>query len=214
MRGAGARRSYGWQRSIGRIARLLRWEVARPRGSSRALAGRKLEAPPDAGHEWRDGETVCGHARAIQVSRVHWPRGLKPRGFTIRPKAFSGFCPSCSYQQDEAGSYGSQVKHRASTERERPRASASGGKEAESGVSASDEGNVRDRCGSGEGRARSEKVQDLSASSALKRRRSRGASGRRRSKLAARIALPTFPFLVARTIGIEVKAPETKTTMA
>jgi hypothetical protein len=28
--------------------------------SERALAWRKLEAPPDAGHEWRDGETVRG----------------------------------------------------------------------------------------------------------------------------------------------------------
>jgi hypothetical protein len=43
-RGAGTRRSFGWQKSIGRIARLGRWEVARPRGDHRALAGRKPEA--------------------------------------------------------------------------------------------------------------------------------------------------------------------------
>jgi hypothetical protein len=39
--------SFGWQKSIGRIARLVRREVARPRGDKqgRALARRKLEAP-------------------------------------------------------------------------------------------------------------------------------------------------------------------------
>jgi len=62
-RGTGARISYGWQKSIGRIARLGRREIARSRGGetdTRAIAGRKLEAPPDSGHERREGETVRG----------------------------------------------------------------------------------------------------------------------------------------------------------
>ena len=41
--------SNGWQKSIGRIARLLHREVARPRGDQRALARRKSVAPPDVG---------------------------------------------------------------------------------------------------------------------------------------------------------------------
>jgi hypothetical protein len=36
---------------------------------SRALAGRKLEAPPDAGHEPREGETVCGKALIVKNAR-------------------------------------------------------------------------------------------------------------------------------------------------
>ena len=57
-RSTGARRSFGWQKSVERIARLARREVARPRGGSESLAGRKLEALPDAGLEPREGETV------------------------------------------------------------------------------------------------------------------------------------------------------------
>jgi len=57
-RGAGARSSIGWQTSVGRIARLLRREVARPVGDKRALARRRSVAPPDAGHGWVEGETV------------------------------------------------------------------------------------------------------------------------------------------------------------
>jgi len=79
-RGAGARSSFGWQKSIGRIARLVRWEVARPRGDRRALAGRKLEAPPDAGHERRDGESV----REGAFHGGQTPARLRPRGFGSR----------------------------------------------------------------------------------------------------------------------------------
>jgi hypothetical protein len=57
-RGAGARSSIGWQKSVGRIARLLHREVARPVGGERALARRKSVAPPDAGRGWVEGETV------------------------------------------------------------------------------------------------------------------------------------------------------------
>jgi len=57
-RGAGARSSIGWQTSVGRIARLLHRQVARPGGDQRALAGKKSVAPPDAGRGWTEGETV------------------------------------------------------------------------------------------------------------------------------------------------------------
>ena len=84
-RGAGKRKSYGWQTSIGRIARLGRREVARPRGGIRALAGRKPEAPPDAGHGWREGETVRGlHAPPI---RNVWRPGL---GFRLGGSRYDG----------------------------------------------------------------------------------------------------------------------------
>lgn len=61
-RGAGARSLIGWQKSVRRIARLHRPEVARPTGERRALAGRKSTALPDAGRGWVEGETVrvCG----------------------------------------------------------------------------------------------------------------------------------------------------------
>jgi hypothetical protein len=61
-RGAGARKSFGWQTSVGRIARLLHREVARPVGENeRALARRKSVAPFDAGRGWVEGETVRVH---------------------------------------------------------------------------------------------------------------------------------------------------------
>jgi len=45
-RGAGAHDSFGWQKSVGRIARLLHREAARPVGDDeRALARRKSVAP-------------------------------------------------------------------------------------------------------------------------------------------------------------------------
>jgi len=49
-RGAGARKSFGWQMSVGRIARLLHRSIARSDGGQkRALARKKSVAPPDAG---------------------------------------------------------------------------------------------------------------------------------------------------------------------
>jgi len=59
MRGAGARKSFGWQTSVGRVACLLHREVARPVGEpERVLAGKKFVAPFDAGRGWTEGETV------------------------------------------------------------------------------------------------------------------------------------------------------------
>jgi hypothetical protein len=73
--GAGARSSIGWQKSVGRIARLLHREVARPVGGERALAGRKSVAPPDAGRGWVEGEPVRVRGISKQSSRV-WPVGF------------------------------------------------------------------------------------------------------------------------------------------
>jgi hypothetical protein len=58
----------------------------------RALARRKLEAPPDARHEWREGETVRRHAQTIKSTRVTglW---VSARKFTRRRKAFLGSPP-------------------------------------------------------------------------------------------------------------------------
>jgi len=84
-RGAGARKSYGWQTSIRRIARLGSREVARPRGDSRALAGKKPEAPPDAGHGWTEGETVRGlHS---PFNQDLWGPGL---GFRLEGSGYDG----------------------------------------------------------------------------------------------------------------------------
>jgi len=75
---------------VGRIARLAHRGVARLCGGlSRALARRKLEAPPDAGHEWREGETVRGIVLTIKSTRWFglW---VSARRFSIRRKVFSG----------------------------------------------------------------------------------------------------------------------------
>lgn len=51
-----------------------------------ALAGRNLEAPPDAEHERRKGETVCGFTRSfinLIVARF-WPDGFRLKGFVER----------------------------------------------------------------------------------------------------------------------------------
>jgi hypothetical protein len=58
----------------------------------RALAGRKLEAPPDAEHEWREGETVRGRRRRSKVGAGS-ACGFRLAGSRIRRKAFSGFRP-------------------------------------------------------------------------------------------------------------------------
>jgi hypothetical protein len=78
-RGAGARSSFGWQTSVGRIARLLHREVARPVGEpERALAGRKSVAPPDAGRGWVEGETV-------RVCRISYKSSCaRPVGFGLQ----------------------------------------------------------------------------------------------------------------------------------
>jgi len=100
-RGAGARSSFGWQTSVGRIARLLHRGVARPVGGQRALAWKKSLAPPDAEHGWTEGETVRVCAVSTKSLRA---RGLRVSAcrFSIRQKAFSDGCPSCFHRQGDA----------------------------------------------------------------------------------------------------------------
>jgi hypothetical protein len=59
--------SFGWQISVGRIARLSHREVARPVGVRRALARKKLVAPPDAERGRTEGEPVrvCGASKQV-----------------------------------------------------------------------------------------------------------------------------------------------------
>jgi len=56
---------------------------------ARALARRKLEAPPDVGHEPREGETVRGKAFTIK-STCLFGLWVSARRFSIRRKVFSG----------------------------------------------------------------------------------------------------------------------------
>lgn len=59
-RGTGTVTSFGWQKSVRRIARLVPREVARQPEDYRALARRNLVASPDVRHGRRDGEPVRG----------------------------------------------------------------------------------------------------------------------------------------------------------
>jgi hypothetical protein len=189
-RSTGARRSIRWQKSVRRIARLVRRESARARGgNNRALAGRKLEAPPDAGHEPRKGETVRGKALTIKSTRLVGLRA-SARRFSIRRKMFSGFCPHDLHRSCEAGSFGSQVNSQAQYLGSRKIVGGWGGQRIGrhrgwSGVPTSDNESIRWSTRFGEGSTRSEKAQGESASSTLKRRRSSGAPERDRPKLTA-----------------------------
>jgi len=138
--------------------------------TSRALAGRKLEAPPDAEHEPREGETVRGRALTIKSSRWFglW---VSARRFSIRRKAFSGFRPSCPHGHGEVRSFGSQGNRQLYHPRGACNGKRIGRHRGRSGVSASDNESVRGRHGFGEGSTRLRKDQGESASSALKRRR-------------------------------------------
>jgi len=145
MRGAGARSSYEWQKSIGRIARLVRREAARSRGDyGRALARRKPEAPPDAGHGWREGESVREYKQAIKSSRVLglW---VSARRFRRRRKTFSDNRPSCSHRQGDVEVLRLRGQGADTFREERAGTSASDGTEADSGVPVSDHESVRDR---------------------------------------------------------------------
>jgi len=95
----------------------------------RALAGRKLEAPPDAEHEPRKGETVRETALTIKSTRGFglW---VSARRLSIRRKAFSGFRPSCPHGQNEARSFGSQGNLSGTIREERGTESVSDGTEA------------------------------------------------------------------------------------
>ena len=85
----------------------------------RALAGRKLEAPPDAGHERRKGEPVRGSIRfPIRIARAIglW---VSARRLSIRRKAFSGTHASGLYRQGAQGPLARRSNlHDASTSQE------------------------------------------------------------------------------------------------
>jgi len=64
----------------------------------RALARRKLEAPPDVGHEWREGEPV---REAKQTIKSAHGVGLwvSARRFSRRRKALLGFHPASFHRR-------------------------------------------------------------------------------------------------------------------
>jgi hypothetical protein len=101
--------------------------------------------------------------------------------------------------------------NRASIERKMPRGSTSGGSETDSGVPTSDKESVRGRGDSVKAERGPRKSRGLSASSALKRRRTRGAPKRNRPKLVTLIALPIL-LLPDHANGRDrsQRAPETK----
>jgi hypothetical protein len=102
-RGAGKRSCTGG-RSRSDASRVLL--VAGSKGhvaARRALAGRKLEAPPDAGHEQREGEPVRG-GTAFPITGTRaiglW---VSARRLTRRRKAFSGTHVSGPHRQGTQG---------------------------------------------------------------------------------------------------------------
>jgi hypothetical protein len=100
----GARISFRWQKSVGHIARLVHRESARSRGGKdKTLAGRKLEAPPDAGHEPREGEPVLRESAHPKVRTRPGP-AAKAGGSSIRRKVLSGSRPPCPHRLCEAKS--------------------------------------------------------------------------------------------------------------
>lgn len=80
-RGAGARRSFGWQMLVGRITRLHRREVARPRGESRALSQKEARSTVRRGarvEKRRNGARRCTFPKSW---RIFWSAGF---GLQIR----------------------------------------------------------------------------------------------------------------------------------
>jgi hypothetical protein len=79
--------------------------------SERALARRKLEAPPDAGHGWREGEMVRGCARFLIVLTHNRPVGF---GSQVQDttKGVSGLLPVLLSPAGRSTILGLQVKSR------------------------------------------------------------------------------------------------------
>jgi hypothetical protein len=136
-----------WQKLVGRAVRLVLLEVRKASWRARALARRKLEAPPDAGHEPREGETVRGKALTIKSTRWFglW---VSARRFSIRRKMFSGFCPYDLHRSCEAGSFGSEVNPSHTIREERVTGQRLGQQRGWSGVPTSDNESIRGRHGS------------------------------------------------------------------
>jgi hypothetical protein len=103
----------------------------------------------DAGHGWREGETVRGRAFVPNSSRSIGLR-VKARLFATRRKAFSGCCASGPHGSGVPGSFGLQVKVRLVLSarkrgRRRRRPAHRTVSETGSGVPAGDHESVRDR---------------------------------------------------------------------
>jgi hypothetical protein len=73
---------------------------------TRALAGKKLEAPPDAGHEQTEGETVRGETQTVKRRRIIRLAGFGPRVLDTT-KAFSDLARPYPHRWGEAKSSGS-----------------------------------------------------------------------------------------------------------
>jgi len=131
---------------------------------TRALAGRKLEASPDAGHARRNGESVRGHARGLERGF----RSARAVGFGSRvldtTEGVLGLRLRHLTGGGAQGSYGSRVNplSRRSLRKERvtsnPADSASVGKEAGRACPGATRGRQRSTR-FGEGSARSERIE-------------------------------------------------------
>jgi hypothetical protein len=146
---------FGWQKSIGRIARLARREVkslVADAKASRALARRKLEAPPDAGHGPREGESVRGTSAFIQTL-AHGPasgfRLARSRDDGRRPRAYARIALTGNAKRRSFGSQVNPLGRRKPTKEESgaraPLGKRIGRQEAGSGVPESDHEAVRGR---------------------------------------------------------------------
>jgi len=146
-RGAGPRSSYGWQKSVGRIARLRHRWFRKVRWCPRALARKKSGAPSDAGRGGTEGETV----RVCEASQHVASRTAC--GFTLAGSRYDGRRSRALARPAFTGRRREGPLTRRSTpvalfpQGTRDTASASGDGIVDSGVPASDDGNVRGRRG-------------------------------------------------------------------
>lgn len=147
-------RSFGWQKSVERIARLRLREVASPPGDlQRTLARKKSVAPPDAGRGWAEGETVCAHADTItSCPRARASASSGSRGSLDTTEGVLGLSPArpSPAGRSEALWLTGQAASRGSVARPHldDGAADRAEKDSGSGVPASDEENVRGRHGS------------------------------------------------------------------
>jgi len=149
---------------------------------ARMLAGNKLEAPPDAGHEWTDGEPMREQAQTIiKGARIRLV-GLGSQVLDTKEDVLGlpPVAPLRVRRSDVLWLVGQSQWHH-------PRGACHGQRidrhRGRSGVPAGDKESVRWSTRFGEGSTRSEKDQGEFASSTLKRRRSSGAPRRDRPKL-------------------------------
>jgi hypothetical protein len=143
--------------------------------SSRALARRKLEAPPDAGHEPREGETVRGIA--LTIKSTCWFGLWASQRWELAGSRYDGRCSRAFARIALTGSAkrGPSARRFSLVTIDPAKAGAwdrqrIGRHRGRSGVPASDHESIRWSTRFGEGSTRSEKAQGEFASSTLKRR--------------------------------------------